>query len=398
MREESHGFPHASLATRCPDCATVFRVVPDQLRLSEGWVRCGHCALVFDASRNLVDLDQLPVEASDDEGQALPNAEPLAGAPTAAEALPQEQAAAPAPAPAPVGVSPSPSGSEQGVAPPYRGRSVAARQILLGELIPDPPPAPPAPASTPVGQSELPATVPVPASEQAQEPDQPGDEQATARLTGTQPGHFARDFSDVDAGALHSEPPDTAAAAAQTADLDEELRDVGFVRAADRRTFWQRRSVVSILWLGCGLLVAGLLLQVLAHQSGRLVASVPALERPVAALCRAMACEPMPRQQIESIQIESSTFNRRDDHYLFSVDLRNASDLPLATPALELTLTDLQDGVVVRRVLMPAALGAPAQLAAHALWSGRFTVGVEDAGGQPDAVPVAGYRLLAFYP
>jgi predicted Zn finger-like uncharacterized protein len=31
----------------------MFRVVPDQLRISEGWVRCGQCAEVFDAARNL---------------------------------------------------------------------------------------------------------------------------------------------------------------------------------------------------------------------------------------------------------------------------------------------------------------------------------------------------------
>lgn len=46
-----------SLATRCPACGTVFRVVPDQLKVSDGWVRCGRCHEVFDASRALVDLD-----------------------------------------------------------------------------------------------------------------------------------------------------------------------------------------------------------------------------------------------------------------------------------------------------------------------------------------------------
>ena len=47
----------AGLATRCPACGTVFRVVPDQLRVSEGWVRCGRCADVFNAAEALVDLD-----------------------------------------------------------------------------------------------------------------------------------------------------------------------------------------------------------------------------------------------------------------------------------------------------------------------------------------------------
>ena len=46
-----------ALATRCPACGTVFRVVPDQLRVSDGWVRCGRCAEVFNAPETLVDMD-----------------------------------------------------------------------------------------------------------------------------------------------------------------------------------------------------------------------------------------------------------------------------------------------------------------------------------------------------
>jgi predicted Zn finger-like uncharacterized protein len=42
-----------SLITRCPACRTMFKVVPDQLRISEGWVRCGQCDEVFDASAHL---------------------------------------------------------------------------------------------------------------------------------------------------------------------------------------------------------------------------------------------------------------------------------------------------------------------------------------------------------
>ncbi len=44
-------------ATRCPACKTVFRVVADQLRVSEGWVRCGRCANVFNASEHMMDMD-----------------------------------------------------------------------------------------------------------------------------------------------------------------------------------------------------------------------------------------------------------------------------------------------------------------------------------------------------
>jgi predicted Zn finger-like uncharacterized protein len=54
-----------SLATRCPACGTVFRVVQDQLRVSEGWVRCGRCSEVFNGTDQLVDLGAptVPVDA-----------------------------------------------------------------------------------------------------------------------------------------------------------------------------------------------------------------------------------------------------------------------------------------------------------------------------------------------
>jgi len=45
-----------SLATRCSTCGTAFRIVQDQLKVSEGWVRCGRCNAVFNALEGLFDL------------------------------------------------------------------------------------------------------------------------------------------------------------------------------------------------------------------------------------------------------------------------------------------------------------------------------------------------------
>ncbi len=42
-----------SLITRCPACGTLFNMVADQLKVSQGWVRCGQCADVFDATLHL---------------------------------------------------------------------------------------------------------------------------------------------------------------------------------------------------------------------------------------------------------------------------------------------------------------------------------------------------------
>ncbi len=74
-----------SLITSCPACGTMFRVVPDQLKISEGWVRCGHCSEVFDASAHLSDESILG---------ALPDAQ---GTTSAALSAPPPPPPAPAP-------------------------------------------------------------------------------------------------------------------------------------------------------------------------------------------------------------------------------------------------------------------------------------------------------------
>lgn len=67
----------SGLATRCTACGTVFRVVPDQLRVSEGWVRCGRCSEVFNAGAALLDLETgLPRPAPEDFGAARAPAAP----------------------------------------------------------------------------------------------------------------------------------------------------------------------------------------------------------------------------------------------------------------------------------------------------------------------------------
>lgn len=50
-----------SLATTCPQCKTSFKVVPDQLKLRRGLVRCGVCQHVFSGIDSLRYVDERPV-------------------------------------------------------------------------------------------------------------------------------------------------------------------------------------------------------------------------------------------------------------------------------------------------------------------------------------------------
>ena len=54
-----------SIITQCPQCATQFRATPQQLRASEGWVRCGQCDQVFDASMHAVSQRAVPPPEAD---------------------------------------------------------------------------------------------------------------------------------------------------------------------------------------------------------------------------------------------------------------------------------------------------------------------------------------------
>jgi predicted Zn finger-like uncharacterized protein len=57
-----------SLITRCPACRTMFRLVPDQLKISEGWVRCGKCEEIFDAAAHLQELAEPAPQSTDVPG------------------------------------------------------------------------------------------------------------------------------------------------------------------------------------------------------------------------------------------------------------------------------------------------------------------------------------------
>ena len=81
-----------SLATRCTSCGTVFRVVQDQLKVSEGWVRCGRCQVVFNARDSLFDVDEATAAEAADQRPTLPA--PVPGDLPQAEALPLDDTAA----------------------------------------------------------------------------------------------------------------------------------------------------------------------------------------------------------------------------------------------------------------------------------------------------------------
>ncbi|GAB3468531.1 DUF3426 domain-containing protein [Polaromonas eurypsychrophila] len=190
-------------------------------------------------------------------------------------------------------------------------------------------------------------------------------------------------------------------------------QDVSFVRDARRQAFWRRPAMRWALGAAALVLLFGLLLQVTLFQRSALAAWQPGLNASFQTLCVYLRCEIQPLRQIESIVIDSSSFNKiGPDTYRLKVVIKNTGSVTLAMPSLELTLTDSQDQALLRRVLAPGELGADADtLAAGAEFSGLLAIGISTpspapvAGARTPADPrpsaplrIAGYRVLAFYP
>ena len=169
----------------------------------------------------------------------------------------------------------------------------------------------------------------------------------------------------------------------------------GFVREARRQAFWHSAGMRVALVLGSLVAVAGVVGQHAWQQRDVLAAQYPALAPVLAKACSLAGCELQARRAIADVVISGSGFKQlADDHqYQWSLTLENRSDVPVAMPMAELTLTDAQDRPLLRRVIDLKPLGAPQQLQARQEWSVNVPVQVQDLGAA-----VAGYRALVFYP
>ena len=155
-------------------------------------------------------------------------------------------------------------------------------------------------------------------------------------------------------------------------------------------------------------LLAALALQWTVQQKDSLAALHPRLVPLLEALCIPLNCEIRPLRRIGSLVIDSSTFSKTGpDTYRLGFVLKNNDVTTLEIPAVEVALTDSQDRTLVRRVIMPGQFGAAAgTLGAHLEFSGAVVLKVAAPAGAdvslapaaPVPAPVAGYRIVAFYP
>lgn len=356
----------------------MFKVVPDQLRMSEGWVRCGRCAEVFDASLSLQ-----PVDAS---------------------------AAAPAPAPIPPSAPASPgAGAAPESAPAPTPIVVALALPAASAVFEAAQTSPRATFAAPVQREALPFIDPPPEATLAEEAVFAQEALIGVMAQAARREAWPEDMVEASSSMLRradldSEAPEDSermtlppwAPEWAPTTVEPAPQEVSFVREARRQALWRRPAARTALMLLVGTLVLALGLQWALQQRDQLAAAHPRLKPWLAALCVPLACRIGPPRQIEAVAIEGSSFSRLGpDAFRLSLSLRNSAATEVAMPSLELTLTDLQDQPVLRRVLHPAELGAPPALAASGEWSASTALAVDAQAGAPR---VAGYRLIAFYP
>ena len=347
-----------SLATRCPACGTVFRVVPDQLKVSEGWVRCGRCSEVFNGAQRLFELDAgaPTTPPRPDEAFAAPRATPprVADAPVP-PAVPAAAKAAPTTADAAAADGPTPGAAIREAAPTA---------------------APAESSGNPIGERPAGGT----------------DETAEPTAETAETAETVESVESVEsAESVPAEAPDAAAPAVVAAPSPA---TPGFVRRAERAARWRsprRRAALAVLSLCLALLlVAQVGLQYRDHVAARWPATLPWLQ----SACAALNCRVEPPRYIDALNVDSSGLVRLPDSALYQLSLvvQNKAPMRVRMPAVDLALTDLQGQTTVRRVLTAAELGQAADAVPA---GGEVTLQATLELGERR---IAGYTIELFYP
>lgn len=349
------------ILTRCPNCATGYRVTADQLKARGGRVRCGHCRTAFDALESLIDLAVAPAAAS----SPVP-APTLPVAPQSGDDSPGATA-----------VTETRQADDTPDAP-----GAAAAPIAPAEEC-----APVAPESAPDETPSVPADLPATAEREPQWPGRPDAEPAAEAAAEPAAAH------DFEPSAERPQGEDAApgeAPQAAVAPLDALLPPAPGRRSRTVSLMWGVASLLALLALAAQ--AAYVFRGELAH---RLPESRPWLE----AACRPLDCRvPLPRfaelVSVEASELHPDSENKR--RLLLATTLKNRAAFAQAFPHLEITLTDTRDQAVVRRVFGPgeyleAGIDIGAGFAANA-------DRVVSLALETSASGATGYRLYVFYP
>jgi predicted Zn finger-like uncharacterized protein len=351
-----------ALATRCPKCQALFRVVADQLKLRGGLVRCGSCRHVFDAIGSLTYVDDNAV-LTQPAAPAAPAAPP---------------AAAPAPTPSPAATE-RPARSEKRLEPSRRidlaGSEAGVPTLILTDL--------PTPIQEAL-QSETPASTAEAAEQPAADTAQDEDAERKARRERRRQRKLEAERARGDAADGADE------------DHDDEAEAPDFLQGRQ-----QSRGFSIVFGGGSLVLVALMLAQLAVIFRIELSTQFPALRPTLVQLCKPFNCNvgwPTRAELLAVVGTELQAVPGTDILELTAV-IRNRAGFGVALPAIEVTLTDTNNRDVARKVFAPVDY-----LASSGQSSSRIEEGLA-AGADYEVrihfeargVSAAGYRVYPFY-
>jgi predicted Zn finger-like uncharacterized protein len=337
-----------SLITECPACFTQFEVNDEQLQAYAGKVRCGECNHVFDARSALV-------------AEAEP-AEPVAA--TVVEESPAEAHILESESPA-TGITEAES-SEAGIAAHSHAEFQPAPIATLDSPTLDSP--------TQALETARPAEL-----DQPERVDQPEITEPAPVLpwnlgNETENGHEAENDAAIPAF----------------------LRNVSF--AQDRQPLPEKTTLPWVFPLLSSLLLVAILLQMVYFTRTSLAANHPSTKPWLQAACKALHCKVALPNDITQLTIDDADIQEhreREGVLVFSSVLINHGAVAQAYPMIELTLTNMADEPVLRKILkpteyLPASAKATAGLAAQQEQAVKTTLGIEEKA-------VTGFRVAIAY-
>lgn len=385
------------LATRCPHCRTTFRVVQDQLKLRGGLVRCGACKEIFNGVENLLRPTQSLQERPEKEaGQEAQERQPVAsGASADAVAMhgaPQvgktDETAAPSDARPDTsqGVSSSETSEAAVPAPPSTSAEPAAGQqpdpllrmtlMDFSHAYEDQPED--QSEDQPAGRREDESADQAHAPTEAPAPPSILTSGAAPTSIMTAPHAMQADFALPRMPAQRAPMPSAnddelgraidelkrkpwRGTLAKPARPDEDAIDAldsnepQFIAHATRR---ERRDRTTNIALGAGSAVLALLLLFQALYTWRveLASALPGAAPLFKRGCALFGCGVGLPARIDQVTIESSELqalpNATDTFALIAL-LRNRASVAQQWPNLELTLNDVDEHAIARRVFTP---------------------------------------------
>ena len=348
-----------SLTAQCPKCESIFRVQPQHLEAAKGWMQCGVCGHVFHTPMATAARppESEPEKSEAAEAVGMPSAsempmpaEPVSAEPTQAETADQ-------------GLAESAGTLAQAAAEP--DTSGPPTLTGLAQRMAD------QESSVPFGP-KLESIILV-------DPDIPADD------FGPLPT-----FDDID------EP--VATPATQTASAGHSsATDSGWVPRQAVEAAPRVKRKTSWTWgLGALLLTVAMAAQLVYFLRNDLAVQFPPLRPHLAKLCELLDCRlTLPRDTRQVLILGSDLQTESPGNLALAVTLANRATHAMAWPVLELTLTDIKDQPVGRRVFAPSEYLPSPEL--------------ESAGMQPLAevpltlklqtrgIKAVGYRLQMFY-